>query len=123
MRLRVGLELGRAVDVERARHEQRLDQQVEIGDEGEILVGVVRQLVEDEWVDGERIVVDETERVAVRRRLHAGLGAGNAACAAPVLDHDGWPSRGVNSLAVARMMTSVTLPAAIGTITRIGRSG
>jgi len=35
----------------------------------------------------------------------------------------GWPMRGANSLAVARMMTSVTLPAAIGTITRIGRSG
>src|SRR3954467_13731160 len=34
-----------------------------------------------------------------------------------------WPSRGVSSFAVARMMTSVTLPAAIGTITRIGRAG
>jgi hypothetical protein len=35
----------------------------------------------------------------------------------------GWPRRGASSFAVARMMTSVTLPAAIGTITRIGRSG
>src|SRR5260221_2035960 len=31
-----------------------------------------------------------------------------------------WPRRGANSFAVARMMTSVTLPAAIGTITRMG---
>ena len=36
---------------------------------------------------------------------------------------NGWPKRGVSSAAAARMMTSVTLPAAIETISRIGRSG
>jgi hypothetical protein len=37
---------------------------------------------------------------------------------------NGWPpSNGVSSTAAVRMMTSVTLPAAIETINRIGRSG
>src|SRR5215212_1844214 len=35
----------------------------------------------------------------------------------------GWPSRACSSAAAARMMTSVTLPAAIDTITRIGFDG
>src|SRR4051812_37021825 len=35
----------------------------------------------------------------------------------------GWPSRVCSSAAAARMMTSVTLPAAIDTITRIGFDG
>ena len=35
----------------------------------------------------------------------------------------GWPSRVCNSAAAARMMTSVTLPAAIDTIIRIGLFG
>src|SRR4051812_44070955 len=35
----------------------------------------------------------------------------------------GWPSRVCSSAAAARMMTSVTLPAAIDTITRIGFEG
>ena len=35
----------------------------------------------------------------------------------------GWPSRACNSAAAARMMTSVTLPAAIDTTMRIGFDG
>src|SRR3977135_3906705 len=45
-------------------------------------------LIEHQRVDGERVVVDEAERVAVGRGLGAGLRAGNAARAALVLDHE-----------------------------------
>jgi len=40
--------------------------------------------------------------------------------APPLFSITSWPSRGASSFAAARMMTSVTLPAAIGTISRIG---
>jgi hypothetical protein len=36
MRLRIGLELGCRIDVERAVHKQRLDQQIKIGDQREV---------------------------------------------------------------------------------------
>jgi hypothetical protein len=123
MGLSIGLELGRGADIERARYRQRLHQQIEVGDEREVLVDVVGQLVEHQRVDRQRIVIDEAERIAVGRRLRAGLRAGNAARAALFSITKDWPSRGASSFAVARMMTSVTLPAAMGTMTRIGRSG
>ena len=102
-------------------YEQAFDQQEEVGDRHEILVGVVGQVIEDQRVDRHGRVVDEAERVAVRRRLGAGLGARNAGGAALVLDHDR-VKRVPSSGAAARMITSVTLPTAIGTISRIGRA-
>jgi len=54
-------------------------------------VGVVRQLAEQQRIVGQRVVIDDADRIAVGRRLCARLAAENACGAAAIFNDDGLP--------------------------------
>ena len=86
MRLRQRLQLRDRVDVDRRGGEQALDQEEQPRHRNEV-VGVVGQVAEQQRIKRHGRVVDDADRVAVARRLRAGLAAEDAGGAADVLDH------------------------------------
>ena len=87
LRLRQRPELGHRIDVEAGGDRDALDEKEQPRDQGEILVGVIGQLVEQERIERQRAVIDHADRVAVGVGLRALLGGRDAAGAAAVLDH------------------------------------
>ena len=111
-------------DVRRRRHHEH---QMPAGDQPQrlkILLHVVRNLGEHVRADRQRADRPDAERVAVRWRLRDDVEADGDGRAGTVLDHR-WcrPAAGPSSAARMRATVSVALPAACGTINRIGLSG
>jgi hypothetical protein len=81
-RTQLGDGLGRQFGI----HEQSFGEEEQPRHRHEV-VGIVGQLVELHRVIRHRRVIDDAERVAVARRLRAGLASENAGGAAAILDH------------------------------------